>query len=145
MNKFRLLVDTNILFSGIIFSGPEAELLDLAREGKVDLLIPSHVIIEAQEVIARKMPHFDEVLKQFLSADYLIKLPPPPDILIQRARNIIEDPKDAPILASALDTHPDFVISGDKDFHTPQVQAVISVATSTEILKLLSDVNDANQ
>lgn len=77
MTGTSVLVDTNILFSGIVFSGPEARLLDLARSGRILLLIPDYVVVELRHVVSRKMPACCGILEAFLNEDYIVKLHPP--------------------------------------------------------------------
>jgi predicted nucleic acid-binding protein len=69
------MIDTNIIFSGIIWSGPEARLLDMARSGAFTLLIPDCVIGEVRAVVSRKMPAFLGILEEFLEQDFIVRAP----------------------------------------------------------------------
>lgn len=89
MSRLTLMIDTNIIFSGIIWSGPEARLLDMARSGAFTLLIPDYVIGEVRAVVSRKMPAFLGVLEEFLEQDFIVRVPPPPQSLVSMAESII--------------------------------------------------------
>lgn len=75
MSRLTLMIDTNIIFSGIIWGGPEARLLDMALSGTFTLLIPDYVIGEARAVVSRKMPAFLGILEQFLEQDFIVRSP----------------------------------------------------------------------
>jgi uncharacterized protein len=51
--------------------------------------------------------------------------------MIEKAKLLIRDPKDAIILASVIDAKPDIFVSGDLDFHTLDVRALINVMNTT--------------
>jgi predicted nucleic acid-binding protein len=44
MNTPRVLIDTNILLSGLIWNGNESHLLEMSVDGEICLLIPEFVI-----------------------------------------------------------------------------------------------------
>lgn len=56
---------------------------------------------------------------------------------VEKAKGLIRDPKDAAILASAMDASPEIFISGDLDFHTTEVRSVLNVLTTRDALNLL--------
>lgn len=131
------MLDTNILFSGIVFSGPEAHILDMARDGKFILLIPECILMETRTVILRKMPHYISVLSVFFDTTYFQVIGMPSEAFIRKATELIRDPKDVPQLACALATQPDYLLTGDKDFHTPAINRYLSVVTSSQLLDIL--------
>lgn len=47
----------------------------------------------------------------------------------------IRDPADLPILASAMLAQPDILVTGDNDFHTPEIQEYFTVLTPADFLK----------
>jgi predicted nucleic acid-binding protein len=54
----------------------------------------------------------------------VINMPAPS--AVGKARSLIRDPKDAAILASAMEANPEIFISGDLDFHTLNVRSVVN-------------------
>ena len=55
----------------------------------------------------------------------------------EKLKTLIRDPKDIPILAAAVSAKPDLFVTGDKDFHTPEVKKLIPVYTATQALNSL--------
>lgn len=47
----------------------------------------------------------------------------------------MRDPEDLPILLSALVSKPDMLVTGDKDFHTKEIQAYLAVYTPEDFLR----------
>jgi len=51
----------------------------------------------------------------------------------------IRDQKDLPILVSAMVAQPDIIVTGDLDFHTPEIQEHFTVMTPGDFLRTFSD------
>ena len=63
----RVLVDTNILVSGLVFTkGNEHHILQLAEDKKIILIIPEIVMIETEKVLREKFAGFERLLDVFL-------------------------------------------------------------------------------
>ncbi len=88
----RVMADTNILISALLFptSLPAKVLLHIANGH--DLVLCDHIVAELRDVIARKRPDF------------------------QVPGKLIQDPKDQPILNAAIMADVDVIVSGDKHF-----------------------------
>lgn len=107
----RILVDTNILISAILFpdSKPAKALLKVSEKHK--MVLCEQNLSEFREVIKRKAPEYlsdAEVLLSELSYELL------PASYQSGMR--IRDPKDQPILNAAILANVDLLITGDKDF-----------------------------
>ncbi|VVB99202.1 Uncharacterised protein [uncultured archaeon] len=50
----RVIADTNVILSGLFFRGNERKLIEQALLGKIELLLPEHVLSEATAIIERK-------------------------------------------------------------------------------------------
>lgn len=100
----RVFVDSNVLISAMQSEkSVSRELLFLVSE-EHRLIICGYSLVEVARVLAKRFPHQ-------LSDLYII-----PHITIR-------DDKDLPILVSALLAQPDiFIITGDQDFHTPEIK-----------------------
>lgn len=138
----RLLVDTNVFFSGIIYGGAEAELLRTVENGTYSLLAADFVIEEIRRIIGLKAPAYLDAFNAFLEEMPHDRVPHAPAHLVEDAKKIMRDPKDAPVLAAALHGKADCLVTGDKDFFTPEVRAKIRVATARELLEtgMIGDV-----
>ncbi|SHJ24658.1 putative toxin-antitoxin system toxin component, PIN family [Desulfofundulus thermosubterraneus DSM 16057] len=132
----RVMLDTNVLISGMVFSGPERRLLEVIREDHV-LVVDDFLLAETREVLTRKFPGREQLINIMLQSFKVEKHPMPPTEKIWEAARYLRDPKDAAVLASVLLANPDIFVSGDKDLHTPDVRALTRVCTTRQALMLL--------
>ena len=107
----RILVDTNILISAILFpkSKPARVLHKVMQEHRMVLCEKN--LEEFLEVVRRKAPdHIQEAEALLLGLRY--------ELIPCSIREIrkIRDPKDQPILNAAIEAKVDLLITGDKDF-----------------------------
>ncbi|MEW6388558.1 MAG: putative toxin-antitoxin system toxin component, PIN family [Thermodesulfobacteriota bacterium] len=115
----KVVFDTNVLLSAILTPhNPPARLLQLALEGKFQLLISPKIMEELVRVI--RYPKLTKLLKKRRLTpkdleDFLEKLGKiviwTPGKLTIKA--IPEDPADDPIIAGAVEGEADFLVSGD--------------------------------
>lgn len=135
-----MLLDSNILVSGIVFHGNEHKILRLAEDGVIRLVLSDLILFETRRAIRVKFRGLDNLLDLFLS-----RLPygliSENSIMerLDQCRGILRDGKDAHILASVLLENPDYVITGDRvlredlNRYLGEVRAV----TSSEFLEML--------
>ena len=107
----RILVDTNILFSALVFplSKPARALLYIADNHEIVLCDRS--IVELRDILKRKAPKFlpdAEVLLAEMSYELIPA--------VDHAEKLIRDAKDQPILNAAIVSDVDIILTGDKDF-----------------------------
>lgn len=107
----KILVDTNILFSAILFphSKPALALLHAARYH--DMVLCDRNILELRDILNRKAPKAlpdAEVLLAELSYELIPA--------VYHVEKLIRDAKDQPILNAAIVSDVDIVLTGDKDF-----------------------------
>lgn len=116
----RVMIDTNVLFSAILFpQGKVAAALEKCLLSHV-LVIPSYVIDELKRVVGKKFPNRLSAVDSFLeklSFD-----------LVYTPHNIkddlfaIRDPKDYPILYMAIAENVDVILTGDADFKDTDIK-----------------------
>lgn len=110
-NRMRILIDTNILFSALLFpnSKPAKALLHVADNYK--MVLCDRNIAELREILGKKAPKYlpdAEVLLAEMSYELIPA--------IDHAEKLIRDAKDQPILNAAIVYDVDMVLTGDKDF-----------------------------
>ena len=108
----RVVLDTNVLMSGIFFTGPPARILAAWAEGDLDLLASVDILAEYRRV-------GDRLRKKYPSVD----VDPVLDLIIRESR-IVEpvpiqadacsDKDDLKFLACALAGSAECVVSGDR-------------------------------
>jgi putative PIN family toxin of toxin-antitoxin system len=112
----RIVADTNIVLSGLLWQGPPRRLLELARERKVSLCTSLTLLAELAEVIAREK-FAARVRAAGLSAaelvqdyEHLAEIVTPEALPAPVSR----DPDDDHVLACALAGKAELIVSGDK-------------------------------
>lgn len=132
-NPLRLFVDSNILISAILSAtSTAAQVLKVIIE-EHQLILCSYSLTEVSRVIERKFPSLVAKWDAFLTTLEFELSYTPSDLTTIRSPHI-RDPKDLPILVSALLAQPDLLITGDQDFHSEEIADVIEVCTPAEFL-----------
>ena len=117
----RVVLDTNVLISGLLFpGGPPWRLVDAWRSGAFDLVLSEFVIDELKRVwghLAPRLKHAPTDLGDFLDIlilrGELVQLDEA--VLASAAATGLRDPNDVPILATLLGAGADWLVTGDKD------------------------------
>lgn len=116
MEKARVLLDTNILISGLVFTkGNGHKILRLIEDRHITLVIPETVLMEARKVLMEKFPGFERLLDLFLGRIELETIPLSHILSTLKTYTAkVRDSKDAPIYVAIALTKPDHVVTGDK-------------------------------
>ena len=129
----RIMLDTNIIVSAVLFPGSLLAQNTLELSDRYRLVICDRVIFELRDVMRRKFPDRTLECEQFLrKLDFELALSPAdidPDVYPK-----IRDKKDYPILAAAIIADVDIFISGDGDFSATDIQHP-EIMTITEFAK----------
>lgn len=117
MSGPSVLLDTNILISGLVFSGGnEHRILKLAEDEEITLVLPEFVIQETERVLAERFAGYEALLDVFLSnISYILVRWDEFEQILPQYEGQVRDEKDAPILASIIAGRPDFAVTGDRD------------------------------
>lgn len=108
----RLVLDTNVLISGIFFSGPPYDILDAWRRGRIEFVVSVEILDEYRRV-------GEQLAEQFPGVQVEIFL----ELLTLRARivnapalkeKVCSDPDDDKFLACAIASGTRIICSGDK-------------------------------
>ena len=109
----RVVLDTNILISAVLFSGRTSQLVKFWQEGRILVLMSPDVLKEYVKVLA--YPKFKLAKQEIKSVIEQELLPFVEPVRVSKAiRVIAEDPSDDKFLSLALGGKSDFIISGDK-------------------------------
>ena len=108
----RIVIDTNVLISGVFFGGFPRKILSAVVGQKIFACATAEIIIEyeeiVQEMIDRKQGHINRsILSPLIKAMKIIE--PVTHVKVCR------DPDDNKFLECANDSHALYVVSGDKD------------------------------
>ncbi|KPF76517.1 hypothetical protein IP88_06550 [alpha proteobacterium AAP81b] len=112
----RLVADTNIIVSGLLWAGVPGRLMDAAQDSKVDLISSPALLTELWTVVSRRK-FASQLSARGLTARQLydgyarlVILVHPAEIVPVIAR----DPADDEVLAAALAGQADMIVSGDE-------------------------------
>lgn len=140
--KPTVLIDTNILISGLVLlRGNEHRILKLAEDKAITLILPQFVLKEARIVFTRRFPRHEALLTAFLSrAEHAVLPWREIEESVSLHEKNVRDTKDAPLLAAVVVARPDFAVTGDIALreHMKRYQdasRVTSICSSREFLK----------
>ena len=107
----KIVCDTNILISGVLFGGKPREILRLCSSGNVVNCISPDILKEVEEVLLRpkfglKETQVYEIIRLFRDTFTLVSSD-------RRLSVVTADPDDNRILEAALATKADVIVSGD--------------------------------
>lgn len=136
--RLRVFIDTSALVAGIVSrTGAAREVLRLCEAGVVEVFITRQVLVEADRTFSAKLPGLVPAYRDLIRRLEPIMLDDPSEKEIARAERLIHA-KDAPILAAAISSEVDFLITWDmKHFHQPSVVKAVrfNVVTPGEFLE----------
>ena len=131
----RVVADTNIIVSGLLWKGNPRRLLDAARDGRIDLFTSAVLLTELEDVLNREKfaqrlasagvsPH--ELVLGYAALSSVIK---PANI----EPVILADPDDDAVLACAVNAQAEIIVSGDNHLLGLSEYRDIRILTAAEL------------
>ncbi len=120
----KVFLDTSVVITSLLSNrGPGSAIFDLARLGRITIIMTEIVVVEAYEAVKRKYPQKQADLATFLSEFQKSVKPSPTFTELQKFSGVISDPDDRHILAGATKYKVDTLITHDRHhFLTPAMQ-----------------------
>jgi len=130
----KIVLDTNIYISGIFWEGLPRIVLDLARDGKIEVFVSPAILKELHNVLTGKkfslsQKESDRILKDILS--YTTPVTPGISEKIE-----IPDQRDVIILETVLSGKADYLITGDPHLLNLHTFKGIKIVKVREFLSL---------
>lgn len=136
----RIVLDTNILISGLLYSGKPKRLLDLALDGRFESVSSMQMVDEFRNVITRPEFMFDGNLQEIM-INFVIRFSS--IVLVKSTFNVvIKDPSDDIILRTAYDGKASYIVSGDHHLLEIKEFADIKIVTASQILEILDKLGN---
>lgn len=107
----RIVCDTNVLISGVLFQGNARTILQWVSKGRITGFISLVILSELEEVLQR--PKFHLSAPQVTAIVELVQQTFHPMSSVKPVDAVPADPDDNAILAAALAAAADCIISGD--------------------------------
>lgn len=136
----RIVLDTNVLISGIYFSGPPGRILAAWHSGKLQLAVSIEILEEYLNVAERLASRYSGVEYEGIFG-----------LIVQNAQlvqgadlpePVSEDPDDDKFLACALASNTRIIVSGDSDLLRVSGYADIRVITPKRFISEFLDQPD---
>ena len=134
----RFFLDSNILVSGIAFTGIEQWILRATFGREHTFVISEDVLREARDALRKRFPRLQPEAEEILS---LIRVEVvPAEAYAARLEGFPElrDPKDAHVLAAAIVSKCDAVVTGDKDLLIVGEAEGVRIIRPTQARRLMS-------
>ena len=137
----RAFVDANIIVSGLLFEGNEANLLELGRVGAITLVTNDYVLAEVRAVLRRAEfsltdPEFTGLIRNLHECLMMLRDPENSEILSNFS--LLRDKKDIPVALGAMNCGSDYLVTGDRELL--ERLNPISITTSSLLKLILVDV-----
>jgi putative PIN family toxin of toxin-antitoxin system len=127
--KPNVLFNASVIIAGCFSpNGGSGKLLSWAKAGKINGLISETILDEARRHLGKYEPIFSVVA------------PAPSKINVEKYQEVVVDPEDAHLLATAQETNADFLVSLDKK-HVLSLQGQIKkpkIVSPKELIAALS-------
>jgi len=114
--ELRVVLDTNVYISAVLFGRKPEEIRRLSQEGKIGLLVSEAIIAEVAEVLRRKFGweswQISQIINEIRETTTLV-------IPNQTLSVIKKDEGDNRVLECAVEGKAQYIISGDKSHLLP--------------------------
>lgn len=128
----RIVLDTNILVSGLLYNGKPRRLLDLAVNGKIGLVSSTEMIDELNAVLSREKFGLSKE-EQAIMVDFVIRLSKI-TALKSKFKAVKEDPDDDIVINTAYDGDADYIVTGDRAILALKKFGKTSIVKASEML-----------
>jgi putative PIN family toxin of toxin-antitoxin system len=125
----------------MVFKGNERKLLDAIIDKRLKLVVSDDVLKEAEMVFKKKFPKHGVLFSLFLQFVNCEKIPKKEYRRIEKQYSkLIRDKTDVPILAAAVASKCDYLVTGDKELLSMKKAGFTRIIRMWELLRELKKV-----
>jgi len=129
--KPKVVLDTNVIISGLNFRGSPRKILDLIRKGQIELYISFFILEEVRGVLKEKFDWDEERIQTAIGKLKTALVKPKNNVSV-----IKKDEDDNRILECAVEGKVQYVVSGDRKHILPLKEYQgIKILSPAEFLK----------
>ncbi|MCU7959617.1 MAG: putative toxin-antitoxin system toxin component, PIN family [gamma proteobacterium symbiont of Bathyaustriella thionipta] len=136
----RLVLDTNIIVSGLLWGGLPRQLLELGRDGRITFFTSSLLLDELADVLERRK--FASLLvSQNITPDFLMQRYGMLAQLVkpQAIERTVRDVDDDAVIATALAAKADVIVTGDNDLLVLHPWQGMQILNAADVLALIQN------
>jgi len=134
----RVVLDTNVLISALLFRGGLSKIVGLWQKGKIIPVISKETFSELVTVL--EYPKFSLTQEE---TDSIIKYEILPYFevveVVKDVKGICRDPEDDKFISCAISGSADYIVSGDKDLFDLKQYKSIKIIKASDFLKMYND------
>jgi uncharacterized protein len=134
----RVVLDTNVLISALLFRGGLSKIVGLWQKGKIIPVISKETFSEFVTVL--EYPKFSLTQEE---TDSIIKYEILPYFeiveVVKGVKGICRDPEDDKFISCAISGSADYIVSGDKDLFDLKQYKSIRIIKASDFLKMVYD------
>jgi len=131
----RVILDTNVLISALLFKGELSNIIELWRSGKIIPLISRETFHELRRVL-----EYDKfsLTRGEISAILEEEILPFFEVVDvnRQVKDVCRDPADDKFLSCAVSGHADYIITGDKDLFDLKHYESIRIIHASDFLRM---------
>lgn len=134
MSKSRVVLDTNVIISSLLFGGRPRELFQLVLDRKIVAVTSDMLLTELFGILTQKFAYSTEQISLFERKfrKYLLMVSPKVQL------HVVKDSPDNRVLEAACEGECDFIVTGDKEllalkkFQNTQVVTIVQFLSDFE-------------
>jgi putative PIN family toxin of toxin-antitoxin system len=115
VGRLRAFIDSNTLVSAIVFDAAELKVIVLLKKKGHELVISEHIVEEILRVMIEKFPEHSSLFLEFLKLSGIEIVPKIDYQDIIDDFNMVRDKHDQHVLAAAVASRCQIIVTGDKD------------------------------
>ena len=129
----RVVADTNLYISAILFGGKPEAIRQLARDGEIELLVSEHILTEIADTLKKKFGWSDWQISEVISEIGEISTLITPKATLSIIKECESDNR---ILECAVEGGARYIVSGDKKHLLPlKKYRGIAILSAADFLK----------
>ena len=133
----RIVLDTNVVVSAILFGGKPQEILEAALAGDFCLCVSEPMVAELQGVLQRPKFEFNrQIVQSIVSEITLLAEWVTPT---KHFELVEDDPADNDVIDCAVEANADFLISGDRHLLQLGTCVNIQIVSPNSFIKILEN------
>jgi predicted nucleic acid-binding protein len=139
----RVFVDANVLIRGITFPRYPYEVLRLAAQHRITLVVSPSVLADARHYLSALFPDHLPKLDALLTAALVEVVDDPTHEEVSAHHCLVRDVEDVPVVLAAAKAHVDYRVSTDTDLTDPGMgtEALRQILEPGKVLRVGSSLN----